>query len=140
MQDPAVRQLLDVLIKDQQTRHSGGVERLLSNLSTDTGRQSYSSWRGDPVTRLFLDALKALAETGAGGIPTDPTGLALAHGSACGMNLAVRLIEDPTRVFPSIFDGDIRDRAAEASAAGPHISETYDQPPEGYAPDGEGGI
>ena len=138
MQDPAVKQLIDVLLADQKTRYTGGVERLLARLSSDAGRQSYQSWRSDPLTALFLDALKALAETGAGGIPTDPTGLALAHGSACGINLAIRLIEDPTRVFPSIFDRDLTDRAAKAPSVH-HINETYEQPPDDFTEPGDGG-
>ena len=135
MQDPAVKCLIDVLLKDQQSRYSGGVERFLLNLSSEAGRESYQAWRNNPVTALFLDALKALAETGAGSIPTDPTGLALAHGSACGLNLAVRLMEDPTRVFPSIFDADLRGKV-EAAASMPHIEETYNQPPDGEPGDG----
>lgn len=138
MLDPAVKQLVDVLLKDQQCRYSGGIERLLTRLSSEAGRESYKAWRGDAVTCLFLDALKALAESGAGGIPTDATGLALAHGSACGLNLAIRFMEDPTRVFPSIFDADLRGRAMDAANA-PHIQETYEQPPDGYQTPDDGG-
>ena len=128
MQDPAVKQLIDILLKDQQTRYSGGIERLLLNLSTVEGQQSYREWKALPVTALFLDALKSLAETGAGGIPADNMGLALAHGSTSGLNLAVRLMEDPTRVFPSIFDSDLRGRAVVPPSV--HIEETYNQSPE----------
>lgn len=138
MLDPAVKQLIDVLLKDQHCRYSGGIERLLLRLSTEAGRESYKSWRNDAVTCLFLDALKALAESGAGGIPTDATGLALAHGSACGINLAIRLMEDPTRVFPSIFDSDLRGKA-EATANVSRVQETYEQPPDGYQTSGDGG-
>jgi hypothetical protein len=134
MQDPAVKHLIDVLLDDQRKRYSGGVERLLTRLSTEAGRQSYGEWRKDPLTVLFLDALKAMAETGAGGMASDATGLALAHGSLCGLGLAARLIDDPTRVFPSIFDADLRERA-ESSATAVRVEETYTQPPE----DGEEG-
>lgn len=102
MQDPAVAQLVTVLLSDQRTRCSGGIERLLVRLSNETGRKAFEDWSKHEVTKVFLDALKSLAET----YPLrDGRDVAMAYGCQCGIGLAARLLEDPTRVFPSIFDG-----------------------------------
>ena len=132
MQDPAVKQLISVLLADQRTRYSGGIERFLRLLSTKEGQESWKKWRDNEVTRLFLDAMKALAETGAAGVDTNPTGLALSHGVMCGVNMAVRMCEDPTRVFPSIFDG-------EDSLMSKQVSQTVD-PDYNTPPVGEEGV
>lgn len=105
MQDPAITQLVNVLLADQRSRHTGGVERLLVRLSSETGREVFEEWSKLEVTRMFLDALKSIAETYPLQNTADSNGIAMAFGCQSGIGLAVRLIEDPTRVFPSIFDG-----------------------------------
>lgn len=105
MQDPAVTQLVNVLLADQRSRRIGGVERLLVRLSNEAGRKVFEDWAKLEVTRLFVDALKSLAETYPLQNGTDANGIAMAYGCQSGIGLAVRLIEDPTRVFPSIYDG-----------------------------------
>lgn len=129
MQDPAISHLVGVLLADQQTRHSGGIERFLARLSTQQGRESWEAWKANPVTQVVIDALKSLSETGIGGIEQTPIGLALRHGVLCGMGMAVRLCEDPTRVFPSIFDGE--KNLAGRQPAPDHVPEDYTTPPQG---------
>lgn len=126
MQDPAITHLVNVLLGDLRTRYSGGLERFLTLLASDAGRKSFEEWRSDKVTVVFLDALKALAETSTAGVSADQTGITMAFGVSSGMNLAVRLLEDPTRVFPGIFDGEQSLR--ERQAAPDTVHETYDQP------------
>lgn len=106
MTDPAIQNLVAVLLEHQRIRAAGGLERFLKNLSTQAGQESWRAWRDDPVTRLVVDALKAMAEVQPRGYDTTPTGLALAHGALCGASLAAKFIDDPTSVFPSIFDGE----------------------------------
>ena len=65
----------------------------------------FEEWSKLEVTRMFLDALKSIAETYPLQNTADSNGIAMAFGCQSGIGLAVRLIEDPTRVFPSIFDG-----------------------------------
>lgn len=119
MTDPAIQNLVTVLLEHQRVRTAGGLERFLKNLSTQAGQESWRAWRADPVTCLVVDALKAMAEVQPRGYDAaTPTGLALAHGALCGASLAAKLIDDPTSVFPSIFDGEEKLRkAAEAPAS-----------------------
>lgn len=105
MQDPAVTKLIDVLTDDMRTRHSGGIERFLSSIATEAGQKAFRDWSAEPVTRLFLDALKALSETSVSMFPDTDRGMAVAYGCQSGISMAARLLEDPTRVFPSVFDG-----------------------------------
>lgn len=106
MQDPAVQNLLSVLQADQRSRYSGGIERFLKHLSTSAGRESWEEWRRSPVTQLIIDAVKSMSDVVPNQYSSDSHGIALSHGAVCGVNLAVRLMDDPTRVFPSIFDGE----------------------------------
>ena len=113
MTDPAIQNLVATLLEHQRVRAAGGLERFLKNLSTQAGQESWRAWRADPVTCLVVDALKAMAEVQPRGYDAaTPTGLALAHGALCGASLAARLIDDPTSVFPSIFDGEEKLRKA----------------------------
>lgn len=105
MQDPAVTKLMDVLTDDMRTRHSGGIERFLVSITTEAGQKAFREWSAEPVTRLFLDALKSMSETSVNQYPDTDRGLAVAFGCQSGLSMAARLIEDPTRVFPSVFDG-----------------------------------
>jgi len=129
MVDPAVKHLVDVLLQDQKERYSGGVERFLTNLALEGGRKGHEEWAALPQTRMFLDLLKSLAETVPLNNPSDLGGMAKALGCMSALNLAVRLIEDPTRVFPGIYDGSgvLMNRAMR----GEEVSETYDSPPDG---------
>lgn len=129
MQDPAVSQLINVLLADQRSRHSGGVERLLVRLSTEAGREAFEEWSKSEVTRMVLDALKSVAETYPLQNAADSNGIAMAYGCQSGIGLAVRLVEDPTRVFPSIFDGT-RSLAARMVQTS-NLETTYSTPPEG---------
>lgn len=104
MRDPATDRLISALLSNAQERYSGGIERLLRFLSGEDGRVQFQAWRHDPTTELFVDAIKSLIDTCAAGIPQDPTGVAVAYGVTSGVNLAVRLLDDPTRVFPSMFE------------------------------------
>ena len=130
MTDPAIRNLIAVLLADQRTRTAGGIERLLKNLSTEQGRESWREWRANPVTVTFLDALRALAEAQLHGHDGNKlTDLALAYGAMSGVGLAARLIDDPRRVFPSIFDGE--EALAKRGAAIDHVmmpGESYSTP------------
>ena len=129
MVDPAVKHLVDVLIQDQRERYSGGVERFLTALALEGGRKGHEEWAALPETRKFLDLLKSLSETVPLNNPSDLGGMAKALGCLSGLSLAVRLIEDPTRVFPGIYDGagNILSRAGRKD----DIGETYVAPPEG---------
>ena len=108
MTDPAVTHLVNVLLEDQRSRYSGGLERFLQKLSSAAGKEAYEDWKKNEVTKLFLDALKSYSEVCVTGFPDSDRGLALAYGCQCGIRMALRLIDDPTRVFPSIFDGEGR--------------------------------
>jgi hypothetical protein len=127
--DPAIQNLVTVLLEHQRVRMAGGLERFLKNLSTQVGQESWRAWRADPVTCLVVDALKAMVEVQPRGYDaTTPTGLALAHGALCGASLAAKLIDDPTSVFPSIFDGEEKLRKA-AEAPANLNSDGYTAPP-----------
>lgn len=106
MQDPATRHLVDVLLEDLETRYSGGIERLLVRLSSTAGREAFDEWSKNPVTKLFKDALDSLADTCVNRFPQTDRDLATAFGCQSGLRMAARLVSDPTRVFPSIFDGE----------------------------------
>lgn len=105
MQDPAVEHLTKVLLEDMRTHWSGALERFIVMLASDAGKKAYKEWSQDSVTRLFVGAITALAETCIHEYPDNDRGLALAHGCMSGLAMAARLMDDPTRVFPSIFDG-----------------------------------
>jgi hypothetical protein len=127
MRDPATDTLIQSLLSNAQTRYSGGLERLLSFLSGQDGRERFNEWRRHPTTNLFIEALRSLTDTCATGLQNDPTGIAVAYGVTSGVNLAIRLLDDPTRVFPSMFE-----LPGKATAAGP-VVEKYN------APDGHSG-
>ena len=129
MIDPAVKHLIDVLLQDQRERYSGGIERFLTVLALEGGRKGHEEWAALPQTKLFLDLLKSLAETVPLNNPSDLGGMAKALGCLSGLNLAIRLIEDPTRVFPGIYDGAGNIMARSTSKA--EVQETYETPPEG---------
>lgn len=135
MVDPAVKHLVDVLIQDQHERYSGGVERFLTALALEGGRKGHEEWAALPETRLFLDLLKSLADTVPLHNTSDLGGMAKALGCMSGINLVIRLIEDPTRVFPGIYDGagNIMSRAGRKE----DIGETYVAPPENETPEKE---
>ena len=105
MTDPAVKHLVDVLVSDMRTRPSGGVERFLTRLAIDGGRKDYEEWAASPMTRTFLDLVKSLKDTVPLVESSDHAGLAKAFGCMTAFSMVERLIEDPTRVFPSIYDG-----------------------------------
>ena len=127
MRDPATDILIQSLLTNAQERYSGGLERLLSYLSGEDGRKRFEEWRELPATKLFVDAIKSLTDTCAAGIQSDPTGIAVAYGVTSGINLAARLLDDPTRVFPSMFE-----KPSSTKFSGP-VVETY------RAPDGQAG-
>lgn len=136
MQDPAVQNLVSALLANQRSRYTGGVERLIVRLSTPEGREAWEEWKTHPVTVLALDALKSLTEVVPNQFQSDSTGVALAHGAACGAGLAARLLEDPTRVFPSIFDLGHAGQSDSTSVP----MESYATPPVGdvWPAEGEG--
>ena len=105
MTDPAVKHLVEVLTADVRVRMSGGIERFLTRLALDGGRKDYEEWAASPMTRTFLDAVKSLADTVPLAEPSDHGGLAKAFGCLSALRLVVNLVEDPTKVFPSIYDG-----------------------------------
>lgn len=106
MQDPATKHLVNVLLEDLKTRYSGGLERLLVRLASVAGQEAFGEWSKNPVTKLFRDALDSLADTCINQFPQSDRDLATAYGCQSGLRLAARLVSDPTRVFPSIFDGE----------------------------------
>ena len=122
MRDPATDTLIQALLSNAQERYSGGLERLLTFLSGEDGRLRFEEWRRHPTTVLFLDAIKSLTDTCAAGLQRDPTGIAVAYGVTSGINLAARLIDDPTRVFPSMFE-----RPGTSKFSGP-VVEKYNSP------------
>jgi hypothetical protein len=126
MRDPATDVLIQSLLSNAQERYSGGLERLLSYLSGGDGRERFEEWRRLPATELFVAAIKSLTDTCASGIQSDPTGIAVAYGVTSGINLAARLLDDPTRVFPSMFE-----KPGTAKFSGP-VAETY-RAPDGHA-------
>ena len=126
MTDPAVKHLVEVLVEDMRVRTSGGIERFLTRLALDGGRKDYEAWANDPMTRVFLDAVKALADTVPLAEPNDHGGLAKAFGCLSALRLVERLVEDPTRVFPGIYDGAGSLMSRSAGPIGPE--ESYDTP------------
>lgn len=135
MKDPAVKHLVDVLVDDMRTRVSGGLERFITSLAIEGGRKDYEEWARSPQTQVFLGALKSLADTLPLAEASDHAGLAKAFGCMSGINLAIKLIEDPTRVFPSVYDGAGILMSREPGKA---VDETYDTPPEGEVDDTKG--
>lgn len=128
MQDPAVKHLVEVLTEDMRNRMTGGLERFLTALALDGGRKDFEEWASLPWTKVYLDALKSLGDTVPNANPSDHAGLAKAVGCHSGINLAVKLAEDPTRIFPSIYDGA---GVLASRAAKPVVDETYEESPEG---------
>ena len=128
MTDPAVKHLIEVLVDDMRNRVSGGIERFVTTLAVEGGRKDFEEWAAHPCTVRYLQALKSLSETLPLAEASDHAGLAKAYGMMSGLNLAVRLVEDPTRVFPSIYDGAKNLMAREPKG---DVSETYEASPEG---------
>lgn len=128
MVDPAVKHLIEVLIDDMRTQTSGGLERFLTTLALDGGRKDYEEWAASPMTRVFLGALKSMAETVPLANASDHAGLAKAFGCMTGLNLVVRLIEDPTRVFPGIYEGAAALMSRQVRS---DLDETYEAPADG---------
>jgi len=128
MTDPAVKHLIDVLIDDMRSHTSGGLERFLTMLALEGGRKDYEEWVSSPMTRVFLGALKSMAETVPLSEASDHAGLAKAFGCMTGMNLVIRLIEDPTRVFPGIYDGAAALMSRQVKG---DLNETYEAPADG---------
>lgn len=126
MENPSIQGVRRVVASAFAARAPGGIRRFIELLSTPEGEKSYRRWREDPMTALFLGAIRDLADSGI--LPNvDPTTVAVEYGYSCGVHLAGRLIDDPTRVFPAVFDGD---KAASAQSPSAVPDESYSTSPD----------
>jgi hypothetical protein len=69
----------------------------------------YREWRRNPYTRGFVRALAELADTPPPSFEegADANHVLVQYGMTSGLSLALKLLTQPSRVFPEAFSGDI---------------------------------
>lgn len=79
---------------------TSGVEALRTTLRSAETAKPFAQWANEQFTRLVRRAIRDLALHGTVPSPSDP---AIAYGISCGLQLAARLMEDPSAVFSDVF-------------------------------------
>ena len=87
----------------------GGLIALRELLSADADASAFSAWRGNPLTEAFVSALRDLALQPAPAM-LDCSEIPVQYGVTCGLQIAARLLDDPTAVVPGVL-GTRRDQA-----------------------------
>lgn len=102
---------------------TSGVDRMRHSLRMAETAKPFDKWASDPITTLIRDAIRDMALRGT---TPSPTNVDVAYGITCGLQLAARMMEDPSTVYPDVFaTGNGRDVVSIDS-----ITETFSTPPD----------
>lgn len=103
---------------------TSGVDKMCHTLRSAETAKAFDEWAAGPFTTLIRDAIRDMALRGT---TPAPCSVEVAYGITCGLQLAARLLEDPSTVYTTIFS---QGSGAPGSISLDTISETFSTPPD----------
>lgn len=82
-----------------------GVAAFRQRFADPSSAEHFFNWTNQKETRLALAAIRDLAMNGPVGMANPPNDYLVQYGMTVGLNLAAQIIEDPSLVFPELFQG-----------------------------------
>lgn len=122
-EDPVNNRVLDLFPRAGSGPTNGRLSQLVHFLAPSGAKEAYVEWRSNPLTTLFINALRELSYLpyAKGVLPTDGD-LQIQYGMTLAFQYAVRLLGDPESVL---------DVFRPAGHTGGHTEEdTYSIPPD----------
>lgn len=82
--------------------HVPGTLRFRQTLANREAAPIYDKWAGDEMGKMVVRTLRDLALHA----PKEPSNSDIQYGISLGLSMAAQLIEDPSTVFPTIFNAN----------------------------------
>jgi len=89
---------------------ANGIERLIAATGPQSDPARFYEWRQSEITQVMIAALAELSFNPPVVLP--PDAMTLQYGITLGLQLAERILRDPTSMFPHLFAGPARDMPA----------------------------
>jgi hypothetical protein len=100
------------------------VERLINRFKGADSADAFATWRMNPDTQLFIDALRECAIQPSI-VNQETDSYEVQYGLTSGLQLSAMILDDPSMIFTGLFG------ATPSSAEALQLS--YDEPPDGTA-------
>ena len=128
----AIQERVDLTMSAPSGRFSpGGASVFREHFLDAKSVSAYLKWRENPLTVLYLSALRSFAATPPAAYLNGESA-EIQYGVQSGLTLALSLADDPTSVFPDVFGGG----ATSGSNAQGEEPTSYTTPPD-ILPDGQ---
>ena len=82
----------------------GALRRLADKFTPVESASEFAAWRANPVSVLFLDALRELSRNPYRA-SVEHDDVLVEYGLTSGLQLSADILDDPSQVFPSLFGG-----------------------------------